>query len=142
MKGGIGWKLITLALDRDPWKFYMMFLSVFHSFTVPLKSSQIVHFRRMILRIFFLFFNEDHENFLKTFCSKLINCLGTNWEHKNLRLSSKLSNLIQLLVFVTFSICRFPRIFIEKTLKKYANNLVKNKKIQYDNGKEILDFIT
>ena len=26
-KGGIGWKLITLALDRDPWKFYLMFLS-------------------------------------------------------------------------------------------------------------------
>ena len=27
MKGGIGWKLITFALDRDPWKFYLMFLS-------------------------------------------------------------------------------------------------------------------
>ena len=27
MKGGIGWKLITLALDRDPWKLYLMFLS-------------------------------------------------------------------------------------------------------------------
>ena len=26
-KEGIGWKLITLALDRDPWKFYLMFLS-------------------------------------------------------------------------------------------------------------------
>jgi len=27
MKGGIGWKLIILALDRDPWKLYLMFLS-------------------------------------------------------------------------------------------------------------------
>ena len=27
MKGGIDWKLITLALDRDPWKLYLMFLS-------------------------------------------------------------------------------------------------------------------
>jgi len=27
MKGGIGWKLITLALDRNPWKLYLMFLS-------------------------------------------------------------------------------------------------------------------
>jgi len=27
MKGGIGWKLITLAHDRDPWKFYLMLLS-------------------------------------------------------------------------------------------------------------------
>ena len=27
MKGGIGWKLIPLALDRDPWKSYLMFLS-------------------------------------------------------------------------------------------------------------------
>ena len=27
MKGGIGWKLITLALDPDPWKLYPMFLS-------------------------------------------------------------------------------------------------------------------
>ena len=27
MKGGIGWKLITLALDCDPWMFYLMFLS-------------------------------------------------------------------------------------------------------------------
>ena len=27
MKGGKGWKLITLALDRDPWKLYLMFLS-------------------------------------------------------------------------------------------------------------------
>jgi len=26
MKVGIGWKLITLALDRDPRKLYMMFL--------------------------------------------------------------------------------------------------------------------
>ena len=27
MKGGIGWNLITLALDPDPWKFYLMSLS-------------------------------------------------------------------------------------------------------------------
>jgi len=27
IKGGISWKLITLALDRDPWKLYLMFLS-------------------------------------------------------------------------------------------------------------------
>jgi len=27
MKEGIGWKLITLALDHDPWKLYLMFLS-------------------------------------------------------------------------------------------------------------------
>ena len=27
MEGGIGWKLINLALDRDPWKLYLMFLS-------------------------------------------------------------------------------------------------------------------
>ena len=27
MKGGIEWKLITLALDRDPWKLYLIFLS-------------------------------------------------------------------------------------------------------------------
>ena len=27
MKGGIGWKLITLAFDRDLWKLYLMFLS-------------------------------------------------------------------------------------------------------------------
>ena len=27
MKGGIGWKLITLAHDHDPWKLYLMFLS-------------------------------------------------------------------------------------------------------------------
>ena len=27
MKGGIDWKLITLALDRVAWKFYLMFLS-------------------------------------------------------------------------------------------------------------------
>ena len=27
MKGGIGWKLITLALDRGPWKLCLMFLS-------------------------------------------------------------------------------------------------------------------
>ena len=27
MKGGIGWKLIFLALDCDPLKFYLMFLS-------------------------------------------------------------------------------------------------------------------
>ena len=27
MKGAIGWKLIALALDRDPWKLYLMFLS-------------------------------------------------------------------------------------------------------------------
>ena len=27
MKGGIGWKLITLAPDQDPWKLYLMFLS-------------------------------------------------------------------------------------------------------------------
>ena len=27
MKEGIGCKLIILALDRDPWKFYLMFLS-------------------------------------------------------------------------------------------------------------------
>ena len=27
MKGGIGWKLITKALDRDPWKLDLMFLS-------------------------------------------------------------------------------------------------------------------
>ena len=27
MKMGIGWKLITLALHRDPWKLYLMFLS-------------------------------------------------------------------------------------------------------------------
>ena len=27
MNGGIGWKLITLALDRDPWKLYLMFQS-------------------------------------------------------------------------------------------------------------------
>ena len=26
MKGGIGWKLIALALDRDPWKLHLMFL--------------------------------------------------------------------------------------------------------------------
>ena len=26
-EGGIGWKLITLALVRDPWKSYLMFLS-------------------------------------------------------------------------------------------------------------------
>ena len=27
MKGGIGWRLITSALDRYPWKFYLTFLS-------------------------------------------------------------------------------------------------------------------
>ena len=27
MKGGIGRKLITFALDRDPWKLYLVFLS-------------------------------------------------------------------------------------------------------------------
>ena len=27
MKGGTDWKLITLALDRDPWKLYLMFPS-------------------------------------------------------------------------------------------------------------------
>ena len=27
MKGGIGWKLITLALDRDPWKLYLVLIS-------------------------------------------------------------------------------------------------------------------
>jgi len=27
MKGGIGWKLISLALDRDPWELYLKFLS-------------------------------------------------------------------------------------------------------------------
>ena len=27
MKGDIGWSIITLALDRDPWKLYLMFLS-------------------------------------------------------------------------------------------------------------------
>ena len=27
MKGGIGWKLITIVLDRDPWKLYLIFLS-------------------------------------------------------------------------------------------------------------------
>ena len=27
MKGGIGWKILILALDRDPWKLYLMFLS-------------------------------------------------------------------------------------------------------------------
>ena len=27
MKGDIGWKLITLAHDHDPWKLYLMFLS-------------------------------------------------------------------------------------------------------------------
>ena len=26
LKGSTGWKLITLALDRDPWKLYLMFL--------------------------------------------------------------------------------------------------------------------
>ena len=27
MKGGIDWKRFTLALDREPWKLYLMFLS-------------------------------------------------------------------------------------------------------------------
>jgi len=27
MKGGRGWNLITLALNCDPWKLYLMFLS-------------------------------------------------------------------------------------------------------------------
>ena len=29
MKGGIGWKLITLALDRDPWKFYLLAFNLY-----------------------------------------------------------------------------------------------------------------
>ena len=48
MKGGIGWKLITLALDRDPWKLYLMFLSreidlqlgqIYNIYTILYKSS-------------------------------------------------------------------------------------------------------
>ena len=27
MKGGIGWNLSILGIDRDPWEFYVMFLS-------------------------------------------------------------------------------------------------------------------
>ena len=27
MQRDIGWKLITLTLDRDPWKLFLMFLS-------------------------------------------------------------------------------------------------------------------
>ena len=33
-------------------------------------------------------------------CGKLISCLGTDWENKKWLLSSKISNLIQLLVSV------------------------------------------
>ena len=37
---------------------------------------------------------------LAKFYSKLISCLGTGWENKKIILSSKISNLIQLLVSI------------------------------------------
>ena len=63
-------------------------------------------------------------------------CLGTGWENKNLFLSSKISNLIQLLVSVishcsqTFSV-DFLEFLLKrrhlKNLKKSASKFVKNK---------------
>ena len=37
MKGARSWKLITLGLDRDPWKLYLMFLS----WEIDIKLCQI-----------------------------------------------------------------------------------------------------
>ena len=64
-------------------------------------------------------------------------CLGTGWENKNRLLSSKISNLIQLLVSV-MSHCSqtFSVDFVEflwkrghlKNLKKSVNKFLKNKK--------------
>ena len=37
---------------------------------------------------------------LTKFCIKLIRCLGTGWVNKNQLISSKISNLVQLLVSI------------------------------------------
>ena len=68
--------------------------------------------------------------------SKLISCLGTGWENKNELLSSKISNLIQLLVSIFFlKLQIFSAQFLEfllkrrhlTNLKKSANKFIDNK---------------
>ena len=61
MKGGIGWKLITLALERDPWNVYLKFLSreidiklcqfyaKIHIYTISYRNSR---FKQLIFSIY------------------------------------------------------------------------------------------
>ena len=63
--------------------------------------------------------NNNDKKYNKLY-TKLIWCLGTGSENKNKLLSSKISNLIQLSVFIIFLwsqriFCRFSGIFIWKT---------------------------
>ena len=67
-----------------------------------------------VVYIFELFNSDDEECY-----SKLISCLGTGWENKKLILSSKISNLIQLLVsIISLYSQRFIEFFIKKTTFK------------------------
>ena len=61
MKGGIGWKLITLAFERDPWNVYLKFLSreidiqlcqfytKIHIYTISYRNSK---FKQLIFSIY------------------------------------------------------------------------------------------
>ena len=61
MKGGIGWKLITLALEGDPWNVYLKFLSreidiklcqfytKIHIYTISCRNSR---FKQLIFSIY------------------------------------------------------------------------------------------
>ena len=70
----------------------------------------------------------------KKFYSKLISCLGTGWEQKINKISSKISNLIQLLVSEmshcskTFSVDFLEFLLKRRHLKKSANKFLQDKK--------------
>ena len=93
MKGGIGWKLTTLALDHDLWKLYMMFLSR----EVNIKMCQIytkIHIYTILYR---------NSRFKQIIFSKSATNLKTKISQRNPILTKVFSNYYSIILIFIFN---------------------------------------
>ena len=96
IKGGIGWNLIILGVNRDPWEFYLMFLSrendIKHKIYTKIYICKILYKNSRFKRIIFSKYTTN----LKTTASFL----------GSLRSLRNLSLLLLLFEFYNFSIIK------------------------------------
>ena len=97
MKGGIGWKLIAFALDRDPWLSYLIFL--FRE--IYIKLCQIytkIHINSILYR---------HRRFKQIIFSEHATNLKTKISKRNLVVTWGFSNyyfIISIFIFLLISL--------------------------------------
>ena len=126
--------------NKNNWKIFKR--SVWLDMVVELISIRRFYgaylFRKSANSIFRISFSiiqwRPRKMYSKKFYSKLISCLGTGWEQKINKISSKISNLIQLLVSEmshcskTFSVDFLEFLLKRRHLKKSANKFLQDKK--------------